>query len=1140
MPLPFLAARNRWSCWLGLSLSLGLSLLVGGCQPDASKEAPATDTEQIVSRRTPIPAGIQALLTAEPKGPVAIRADLLRLRRARPVWQTDSVGLLLVQLRMANDLLRLNLPDSAMPLLARADAMARPLARRLPLETALLAEIRASEYWKRQAYDSAHAGYVRAAQRLTAARLDTVGAQQELTYGGEAPMNVGNELAGICTNAGMVSSRHGDLPTAVRYFERSIGLYRAQGNASGLIWAQCLLAVAVAGQGDDAAAATRLEEALTTVRAFHGTNPAEQDRPAIALADILDVYAPVLHRQGRSTYLLRLIEENRQWFAASVRQKPAVLRNNDRRYPPRALLEILAAEAYLRLGQPSLVAAPLAEADAQLRAIYAASDHNFRHNGNYYELRARWLGLRAWQTRDLGGAAAPFIRLAALTLDSVLAQSIRTSGQLMLARICLDADEPTRALPLLRTLTTEFVRTGNQPQLAATTGLLARAYVATGRPDSAFQYEHTTRLLLDTLRAARQYGALAALETRYRTREKEARIGYLTDRAGQEQRLTRWALGSALLLALVLGGVGWALRLTRRLNGQLAAQRNQLQEQAERLGELDLAKNQFFANVAHELRTPLTLVLGPLENLLAAKPAPDAGTVQQAVGLAHQHGQRLLELINRILDLTKLQAGRLTLNLAPTPVAPLVRRLIEQFGSQAAHRGIGLHGPTTLPEELVLRLDADKVEQIMTNLLANALAHTPSGGAVLVTANLAGVDDWYTLTVRDTGPGIAPEEQTRVFERFYQSPQRQAQGGTGLGLSLSRELAELLGGTLTLTSQVGEGSAFTLRFRAERVPVAGAVERTSTLITPSISGFGRERESTEKEPTRPPSGSGPSRARILVVEDQADLRAYLRQLLEPTYDVLEAEDGQDALAVLAREAVPIDLITTDAMMPRLSGTELLERLKASPAFRQIPVLMLTARADDAHRLAALEVGVDDYLTKPFRTPELLARVRALLTRYRVRQTYAALPAGHLLPPEPEPVSEESESSIQLLTTFSPEAEESAEETTEPPSAPDSEQLRQWRELTVPLLSDSDFGPAELANLLRLSHRTLYRRLHELAGLTPAAWLRELRLDHARQLLEAGTYSTVAEVAYAAGFASANYFGKVFLERFGCRPSEYGR
>ncbi|MCR5888647.1 response regulator [Hymenobacter sp. J193] len=523
-------------------------------------------------------------------------------------------------------------------------------------------------------------------------------------------------------------------------------------------------------------------------------------------------------------------------------------------------------------------------------------------------------------------------------------------------------------------------------------------------------------------------------------------------------------------------------------------------------------------------------MLAPLETLLKnpAKPLPAA--LRGPIAMAHHQAGRLNELVNRILDLTRLQDGRLPVQPTSTAIAPFLRRVVEQFAPLAAARSLGLHGPESLPDELHLLVDSDKVEQILTNLLINALNHTPVGGIVTMTAALPGPDGYYALTVRDTGPGIAPVEQERVFERFYQSPQNQAQGGTGLGLALSRELATLLGGTLTLASKLGQGAAFTLRFPAE-VVVESIEESEDRREEDSKAQSQLNKNVAPPELTADLIAHTPPRPRVLVVEDEPDLRRYLQELLSPAYEVLTATDGQDALELLAREA-PVDLITTDAMMPRLSGTELLTRLKADSARAGLPVLMLTARADEGHRLEALTVGVDDYLTKPFAPAELLTRVQTLLVRHAVRRQFTSLPEDGLNENGTTPIA-------TVVVPVAPETEAAAV-ATEPlaPSAGTSNQLAQWQTQAAGHLSNEQFGPVELARLLGLSERTLYRRLGELAGLTPAAWLRELRLHQARQLLEAGGFGTVTAVSDAVGFASAKHFSNLYAERFGRRPSDY--
>jgi two-component system NtrC family sensor kinase len=552
----------------------------------------------------------------------------------------------------------------------------------------------------------------------------------------------------------------------------------------------------------------------------------------------------------------------------------------------------------------------------------------------------------------------------------------------------------------------------------------------------------------------------------------------------------------------------------------LQTSQQQLAAQAVRLGELDVAKNQFFANVSHELRTPLTLVLGPLDSLLTDPAQPLPAPLRSSVALAHRQTRRLQALVDRILDLTKLQAGRLEVLPTPTHMAPFLRRVMAQFDSLAAERGVALDGPAHLPTALHLLLDADKVEQILTNLLSNALKHTPAGGRVHLAADLPAAEPPHvlTLTVRDTGPGIAADEQARVFERFYQSPHLPTLGGTGLGLALSRDLASLLSGTLTLDSTPGQGACFTLRLPVQVLPPL-PVEDPGGSAGPLVDATALALDTPLAD-----SVVSNSRLRVLVVEDHPDLRTYVRDLLAPTYEVLTAVDGQDALDLLAGQA-PVDLVATDAMMPRLSGTELLARLKANPAHAGIPVLMLTARADEAHRAAALTLGVDDYLTKPFTPAELLTRVRTLLHNQQVRRYFATLPAEIAADSPDTPPTDWTTSNAAQAPVRVRRAEVDT-------------RLAGWQIQASEQLADEQFGPAELASLLCLSERTLYRRLGELAGLTPAAWLRELRLDQARRLLEAGGFGSVTRVAEAVGFASARYFSSIYTERFGRRPADY--
>jgi signal transduction histidine kinase/DNA-binding response OmpR family regulator len=1048
------------------------------------------------------------------------RQDIGRLRAAHAQWAGDSLGRLLVYNRLGAYFYSLQQPDSVRRYLYLAWQQAGPAQRRRqPAEVVELANSLANYYHMRGSYDSALVYYRHAIAAFRRAGLDSSkggprGAELRSTH---HPWTGGHSLASSVANAGLALRQSGDLRQALRYYERARALYELQHNLPGAIWTQSLVGEAYAEQGSLAQALPAYEQALCTARIHRAQDPKSGAHILVGL--VLDYYAPLLlAAPGHQGQASRVAAEATQAIRAAYSESES--RTQLYEALMLARLQLVDAEAALRAGQPTAAAPYLREAEQRLADVRPDSANPY-----YQQTRMLALGLRAWQQHAAAPAASRRLLIQATALltaasaDNALA---RLGPQL--AGYCLAMGEPALAQQILQPLLRNRAQRLGPAARGRATSLLARAYAGTGRYDSAYAYAQRAQALADTLRATQQFAAVAATEARFRTREQAAAIRQLTERDQQQAVQVRLAAAGAALLALLLLGAGAAWRTTRRLNGRLAAQSARLQAQATRLGELDAAKNQFFANVSHELRTPLTLVLGPLDGLLKSPTAPLPEAARGPVVLAYRSAQRLLELVNRILDLTKLEAGRLELRPAPTALASLLRRVVAQFDSLAAERRVSLVAPAALPEGLHLLLDADKVEQILTNLLINALNHTPAGGAVVVSAALPAPNGQYELTVRDTGPGIAPGEQARVFERFYQSPQRQAQGGTGLGLALSRELATLLGGTLTLASAPGQGAAFTLRFPAVELRVENKELENGSAETGTAEPGATDLTAEPEAPDANHLTLNSLKPRVLVVEDQPDLRDYLRQVLSPAYEVLTATDGQDALAVLAREA-PVDLITTDAMMPRLSGTELLTRLKADPARAGLPVLMLTARADDAHRQTALTVGVDDYLTKPFVPAELLARVQALLVRHAVRRQFAALPA---------------EAAPPTATAPSLEAAAPSPSEADPSPADAAGQLAQWQAQLAPHLSNPEFGPAELAGLLCLSERTLYRRLGELAGLTPAAWLRELRLDHARRLLEAGGFDSVAAVAEAAGFGNAKAFSARYIERFGRRPGDYRR
>jgi PAS domain S-box-containing protein len=424
------------------------------------------------------------------------------------------------------------------------------------------------------------------------------------------------------------------------------------------------------------------------------------------------------------------------------------------------------------------------------------------------------------------------------------------------------------------------------------------------------------------------------------------------------------------------------------------------QRRAETLAELDQAKTDFFTNVSHEFRTPLTLLLGPAEDALgdAANPLPDEQ--RHRIEVIHRNGQRLLKLVNTLLDFSRLDSGRVEASFEPAALAAYTGELASMFESAAKRLGLTLTiDCPELPEPVYV--DRDLWGKLVLNLLSNALKFTFSGG---ITIALGQEDGAATLSVSDTGVGIPPEDQAHLFERFrrVRDARSRTHEGSGIGLALVAEIAQLHGGGITVTSRPGEGSTFRVR-----VPFGSAHLDPDRIVAPSstevaqqvVDGFlvetsqllGPVTPDGSPEAVTAPTGTRP---RVLVVDDNADIRTYVSSLLASQYDVGTAVDGRDGLEQALAD--PPDLVLTDVMMPRLSGFGLLAALRGDPTTVDVPVVMLSARAGEEGTLEGLEAGADDYLVKPFVARELMARVRANLELDRARRSREQLERSQAL------------------------------------------------------------------------------------------------------------------------------------------------
>ena len=585
---------------------------------------------------------------------------------------------------------------------------------------------------------------------------------------------------------------------------------------------------------------------------------------------------------------------------------------------------------------------------------------------------------------------------------------------------------------------------------------------------------------------------------------------------------TRWAyLGYVLLVFGLLYGAARGQREIHRVRerklerqvrertAEVERQRDLLEKQAARLAELDQIKSRFFANITHEFRTPLTLTIGPLEDLLDVSnlSADDA----EQVRLSLRNARRLLRLINQILDVSRLEAGRLHLYARPYDLASFLRELVQVFSPLADRKGIALTFEAD-PETMTIYFNADQIEKVFGNLLSNALKFTPEGGAVCVSV---GEDAGYAVVrVTDSGPGIAPDDLAHIFDRFYQTGESDSklQPGTGIGLALVKELVDLHGGSIAVESALGRGSTFVVRLPKGKGHLAPDQMATEEAFEP-VREEAEERLARYADLPEPRDGAAGTEPPeplgdvplVLVVDDNAELRAFVRRHLEPRYRVAEAEDGAAALA-LARRCVP-DLIVSDVMMPGLDGDALCRAVKTDPEIDFVPVILLTARASMEGKLQGLEEGADDYLTKPFEMRELVTRVRNLIEqRRRLRARWAGDGAA-----------------IRLTT---------------PAVTPSDEAfLRAVLAAIEEGMADETFSVARLAEVVGQSRANLHRKLKQLSGKTPSEWILTLRLERAAALLSGGA-GTVSEVAYGVGFKSVSYFCKCFRERYDVTPARY--
>ena len=554
----------------------------------------------------------------------------------------------------------------------------------------------------------------------------------------------------------------------------------------------------------------------------------------------------------------------------------------------------------------------------------------------------------------------------------------------------------------------------------------------------------------------------------------------------------------------------------KRLNVELGEKNEELKRLNEEVLELTHSRLVFFTNISHELRTPLTLIADPVEMLL--EDTGIKGKSRELLKMVQRNALALQQLVSNILDFRKIQNGKMELKLYRFDIVKTLTMWVGDFQLTAERKQIRLHlDVDDLKGSHEMIADQEKISRIVFNLLSNALKYTPAGGEIFVSLKDEGAN--LRLDVRDTGKGISQDEADKIFERFFQA--KGAASGTGIGLALVKSFVELHHGEARVESEPGKGSDFIVVIPCKQEGDSQVIHNDVDIVDNSANASASDSKNVVDESVLQYIDDGDrsrgkvqqlvsentNRPTVLVIDDNTDIRQYERTLLQDEYVVLEAADGKEGLAVALKE-VP-DLVICDVMMPVMDGLEFTKQLKTNTATSHIPVIMLTAKNLEEHRAEGYEHGADSYITKPFHSKVLLARIENLL---RQRQLLKNLYQG----------TKEAEKEI---------SEAHLEDR-------DKQFLKQLQAIIQKNLSDSEFGVEDMGQQIGLSRVQLYRKVKAMTGSSVVDLLRKARLAKARRLLETRSMS-VSEVAYEVGFSAPSYFTKCFKEEYGMLPGDVG-
>ena len=619
---------------------------------------------------------------------------------------------------------------------------------------------------------------------------------------------------------------------------------------------------------------------------------------------------------------------------------------------------------------------------------------------------------------------------------------------------------------------------------------LSEAYDLNGDVNQAFKTYRLFTQIKDSVFSEDTKVKIARQETKREAdlRQKQIEINELSKANGKRRTEFMLAgIGIMLVVTTVVARSNKKLAAEKKTSEKLRSELEETLEQkdhlVQKLSDAADMKSKFFANVSHELRTPVTILTGMLDLMKRKGGEVEKNKLEIALG----NSRRLQMMVEEMLDISKHENPGSETRYEIKDIAAVVQRIalsvspyIEQSKIKFSFESGGIEG-------VFVSTDEEKLEKIITNLIYNAGKFNREGGSIKVSLSLSQDRKWVNIVVKDTGLGIDDADLPHIFDRYYQSNASNAKArGVGIGLSLVREFTDLLGGRVSVSSKLGKGTSFTLEFPVFEGEVSEILADLDDLVIPDV----------DLDFSHPYT--------ILLVEDNTEMRFYLKEILSGNVTVVEMSNGKEALEWL--KSNPADMVISDIMMPEMDGREFMSILKNDQKFRKIPTIAISALSDQASQLNLLSLGIDDYIVKPFNATELRIRVRNVLTNLEERKKHEELPAEPGDVPESNLMAEEFKTKI--------------------------------RQYVLAKMKKSEVTVADVASEFALGERQLHRLAKSLTGCTPAQLIKEVKLQKAYELVTNREVSKVETLAKEVGFENISYFTKLFAERFGKKPSEF--